>query len=77
MGKLICLALVYYKSKLIDLKIHLADQVYQKVPETEDVAESSHEPLIKLEDSNVFALWKEQFVDALTVQYLLLYFRIP
>ncbi|KAK0580268.1 hypothetical protein LWI29_000110 [Acer saccharum] len=45
-----------------------SDQVYQKVPETEDVAESSHEPLINLEDSNVFALWKEQFVDALMLE---------
>ncbi|KAK3194113.1 hypothetical protein Dsin_025423 [Dipteronia sinensis] len=45
-----------------------SDPVYQKVPETEDVAESSHEPLIKLEDSNVLALWKEQFVDALMLE---------
>ncbi|KAL5795621.1 hypothetical protein ACOSQ2_000441 [Xanthoceras sorbifolium] len=65
----------YENRNVVDIfsihSVNSSDPVYQKVPETEDVAESSHQPFhkeINLEDSNVFALWKEQFVDALMLE---------
>ncbi|KAH7578329.1 hypothetical protein ACOSP7_000432 [Xanthoceras sorbifolium] len=65
----------YENRNVVDIfsihSVNSSDPVYQKVPETEDVAESSHQPFHKetnLEDSNVFALWKEQFVDALMLE---------
>ncbi|XP_010088273.2 magnesium/proton exchanger isoform X2 [Morus notabilis] len=48
-----------------------AAPVYQKVPTTEDAAEPSNKVLLQetaLEDSDVLALWKQQFVDALTLE---------
>lgn len=44
--------------------------MYQKVPGSEDVAESSNETFdkeINLDTPNVVALWKQQFVEALKV----------
>ncbi|KAJ0052462.1 hypothetical protein Pint_00963 [Pistacia integerrima] len=66
-----CLNSSTQSSKLINLKIpHYTGPVYQKVPGSEDVAESSNEIFdkeINLVTLNVAALWKQQFVDALTL----------
>ncbi|XP_059439054.1 magnesium/proton exchanger isoform X1 [Corylus avellana] len=46
-------------------------QAYQKVPGTYDVAECSNNDIqnkISLEDSHVLKLWKQQFMDALTLE---------
>jgi hypothetical protein len=53
-----------------------AGQAYQKVPGTYDVAECSNNNVqnkSNLEDSHVLKLWKQQFVDSLTVSYFMLY----
>lgn len=53
--------------------------MYQIVLESEEVAESSNKPFHEkkiLESPSVLALWKQQFVDALMVMDLVLYFRI-
>lgn len=51
---------------IVDIfSIHSADeQVYQKVPGSDDVAGTSS----KVEKPHVFQLWKEQFVDAFTLE---------
>lgn len=53
-----------------------AGQAYQKVPGTYDVGECSNNDIqnkISLEDSHVLKLWKQQFMDALTVSYFMPY----
>lgn len=44
--------------------------VYQKVPVTDDAAESSNKHFHQEKDLHVLSLWKEQFVDALTLESL-------
>lgn len=49
--------------------------VYEEVPSTDDVAESSNrykQNKINLENSHVLKLWKQQFADALMVSYFTL-----
>ncbi|XP_048235777.1 magnesium/proton exchanger isoform X1 [Ricinus communis] len=41
------------------------DPVYQKVPETDEAAESSNNYSLSEKDLDVVALWKQQFVDAI------------
>ncbi|KAG6748462.1 hypothetical protein POTOM_048385 [Populus tomentosa] len=43
--------------------------VYQKVPVTDDAAESSNKHFHQEKDLHVLSLWKEQFVDALTESF--------
>lgn len=53
--------------------IAFAGLEYQKVPGTDDVAEPSNKAPHEGRDSDisdVLALWKQQFVDALTVLHL-------
>ncbi|KAF9669323.1 hypothetical protein SADUNF_Sadunf14G0095800 [Salix dunnii] len=50
--------------------------VYQKVSVTDDTAESSNQHFQQEKDLHVLSLWKEQFVDALTVLQLMLYIFI-
>ncbi|KAJ6879996.1 hypothetical protein NC652_033363 [Populus alba x Populus x berolinensis] len=47
--------------------------VYQKLPVTDDAAESSNKHFHQEKDLHVLSLWKEQFVDALTVLQPMLY----
>ncbi|XP_034904713.1 magnesium/proton exchanger isoform X2 [Populus alba] len=44
--------------------------VYQKLPVTDDAAESSNKHFHQEKDLHVLSLWKEQFVDALTLESL-------
>ncbi|KAG8663535.1 magnesium/proton exchanger isoform X2 [Manihot esculenta] len=46
------------------------DQVYHKVPETDDAVEFSDKNFHSEQDFNVAALWKRQFLDAITLESL-------